>query len=184
MIITRVWAMPSRWTFKCKPIKEIVDRYVGDGMWWIDPFAGKNSPAQYTNDMNPEMPTTNHVDATVFVKQMAGMKTLFNGCILDPPYSMEQVSRSYNDVGIHDWQTRYGNNKAGNFAPLKDIVAEMIDQHGIVISCGWNTSGMGKNRNFEIVEILVVCHGGNRHDTLVTVERQLATKVCNYREKW
>jgi hypothetical protein len=32
---------------------------------------------------------------------------------------------------------------------------------------------MGKNRGFEIVEILIVAHGGHHNDTLVTVERKL-----------
>ena len=31
MIINRVWAMPNKWTFKVKPIGELVSRYVGDG---------------------------------------------------------------------------------------------------------------------------------------------------------
>ena len=43
--ISRVWAMPSAWTFTIKPIKELLKRYVGDGKDWIDMFAGKNSPA-------------------------------------------------------------------------------------------------------------------------------------------
>ena len=43
---------------------------------------------------------------------------------------------------------------------------------GIVISCGWNTQGMGKQNGFEIIEILLVCHGGAHNDTIVTVERK------------
>jgi len=30
---------------------------------------------------------------------------------------------------------------------------------------------MGKNRGFEIVEILLVAHGGHHNDTIVTVEK-------------
>jgi hypothetical protein len=32
--------------------------------------------------------------------------------------------------------------------------------------------GMGINRGFEPVEYLICCHGGNRNDTIVTVERK------------
>ena len=46
MKITRVWAMPSKDTFTIKPIAELLKRYVGSGLCWIDPFAGENSPAQ------------------------------------------------------------------------------------------------------------------------------------------
>ena len=43
--------MPDKWTFKIKPIAELLGRYVGDGKGWIDPFAGMYSPAEYTNDI-------------------------------------------------------------------------------------------------------------------------------------
>ena len=41
---------------------------------------------------------------------------------------------------------------------------------GIVLSCGWNSMGIGKTRGFEIIEILLVAHGGAKNDTIVTVE--------------
>ena len=34
------------------------------------------------------------------------------------------------------------------------------------------SNAFGKKRGFEIEEILIVAHGGNRNDTLVTVERK------------
>ena len=169
MKINRVWAMPSRWTFDCKPIKELVARY-GVGKGWADPFAGKSILAEHRNDLNPEHKQPSQMDATEFLTSLTIPLT---GVLFDPPYSMEQIKRSYSNVGITDWQTRYGNNKAGNFAPVKDIIATKLNVGGLVISFGWNTSGMGIKRNFEIVEVLVVAHGGNRNDTLVTVERKL-----------
>ena len=54
----RVWAMPHPYTFQIKPIKELLKKYVkDDGKGWIDPFAGKNSPAEITNDLDEKMPT-------------------------------------------------------------------------------------------------------------------------------
>ena len=44
---------------------------------------------------------------------------------------------------------------------------------GIAISCGWNSIGMGKTHGFEIIEILLVCHGRAHNDTIVTVERKI-----------
>lgn len=38
-------------------------------------------------------------------------------------------------------------------------------------------NGIGKTRGFEIVEILLVAHGGNHNDTIVTVERKLPTLI-------
>ena len=67
MEITRVWAMPNRWTFTIKPIKEILEQYVNGGLW-VDPFAGKNSPASLTNDINPERDTDSNMDALEFLR--------------------------------------------------------------------------------------------------------------------
>ena len=64
--IERVWAMPSAWTFTIKPIKELLIEEVTDGLW-CDPFAGENSPAQVTNDINPERKATYHLDALEFL---------------------------------------------------------------------------------------------------------------------
>ncbi|GAH81276.1 unnamed protein product [marine sediment metagenome] len=49
-------------------------------------------------------------------------------------------------------------------------MAKKIKKGGIVISFGWNSGGFGKNREFEIKEILLVAHGGNHNDTICVVE--------------
>jgi hypothetical protein len=41
--------------------------------------------------------------------------------------------------------------------------------------------GMGKNRFFEIIEILLVPHGGHKNDTIVTVERKFQGR--NYKDR-
>ena len=92
MIINRIWAMPNKWTFQIQPIKELVSRYVGDGKGWIDPFAGMTSPAEITNDLNPECPAKYHMDALDFLKQLDGQ---YKGVLFDPPYSAEQCLRKY-----------------------------------------------------------------------------------------
>lgn len=44
---------------------------------------------------------------------------------------------------------------------------------GVCISFGWNSMGIGKKNGFEIIEILLVAHGGMHNDTIVTVETKL-----------
>lgn len=174
MRINRVWAMPSKWTFECKPIKELVDRYVGNGKGWIDPFAGKHSPAEFTNDLNPDMPAKQHLEAVDFAEGLVmGYRRDYRGCIFDPPYSLTQVSRSYRDMGL---KFEGKENPTGGFPKAKDYITQLLRPGNIVLYFGWNTVGFGKKRGFEIVEILIVCHGGNRNDTLVTVERKVATQ--------
>jgi len=42
-----------------------------------------------------------------------------------------------------------------------------------VLSFGWNSVGMGITRGYEIVEILLVCHGGAHNDTICIAEKKI-----------
>src|SRR3990167_9707803 len=95
MIINYKYGYPNKWTFQIKPIAELLSRYVGDGKGWVDPFAGMYSPAEFTNDLNLDMPTRYHLPANKFC-------TMFQHCegaLFDPPYSSTQVKECYNSVG-------------------------------------------------------------------------------------
>jgi hypothetical protein len=61
----------------------------------------------------------------------------------------------------------------GRWTEHKATLANLILEGGIVISCGWNSSGMGLQNGFQIREILLVCHGGGHNDTIVTVEQKV-----------
>lgn len=167
MRIERLWAMPSKWTFQIKPIKELLSRYLV-GNVWADPFAGQSSLAQYRNDLNPNNNQPFCKEALDFMQSIP--ENILDGVLFDPPYSLTQVSRSYNDIGL---QFKGKENPTGGFPKVRDEIAKKVKTGGYVISFGWNTVGIGKKRGFEIEEILIVCHGGNRNDTLVTVERKL-----------
>src|SRR3990167_3001182 len=58
-LASRIWAMPNHHTFRVPPLLDVVMRYKA-GVW-VDPFAGWNSPAELTNDLNPLAPTDEHV---------------------------------------------------------------------------------------------------------------------------
>lgn len=167
MEINRIWSMPSKWTFNIKPIKELLERYaVGAG--WIDPFAGQLSMAEFKNDLNPANTNADfHMEAIDFLNMKDWS---INGALFDPPYSLTQVSRSYNDIGL---EFKGKENPTGGFPKVRQRLAELLPSGHHSISFGWNTAGLGKKNNMEIVEILIVSHGGNRNDTLVTVERKL-----------
>ena len=167
VVINRVWAMPNRWTFTIKPIAELLSRYVGDGRDWIDPFAGMYSPAEFTNDLNPEMPTDFHMDALEFLGMLRGW---YEGVLFDPPYTPRQVKECYNHVGRHmEQDDALLGYKRGQY---KALMVPLIRPGGVAISCGWNSVGMGKGLGFEIIEILLVCHGSDHNDTICTVERK------------
>jgi len=166
IIINRTWAMPNKWTFKVKPIYELIIRYATDGVGWADPFAGQSNIAEYRNDLNPEHNQPYSMEAVEF---MESLDVPLQGVIFDPPYSLTQVSRSYKDFGLN---FKSKENPTGGFPKVKDEISRLVVVGGYVISFGWNTVGMGKGRGFDIVEILIVSHGGNRNDTLCTVEKK------------
>lgn len=165
--IERIWAMPNKWTFKIKPIAQLLKEEINiDKEIWIDPFAGENSPAQWKNDINNSMNITHNMDALDFLDMWHDV----DGVLLDPPYSPRQVSEHYKKAGVKvtGWHTGAGWN-----ALIKDKTAKAIKKGGKCISFGWNTMGLGKNRGFRIERILIVPHGGSKNDTLVTVEIKL-----------
>ena len=166
MQITREWAMPAKWTFEIFQVRKLLVKYAGDGKNWADPFAGQSSFAEFRNDLNPENKQPYCMEAADFMQKMDGL----DGVIFDPPYSIAQVKISYDGIG---GKIDGDENATGGFPRVRDEIARAVKASGHAISFGWNTVGMGYRRGFEIVEIMIVSHGGNRNDTLCTVERRL-----------
>jgi len=91
----------------------------------------------------------------------------FVGGLFDPPYSARQVKESYEGIGL---KTPAEQTNSAYLSKCKNILAYLIEIYGKVVSFGWNSAGMGKNRGFKIDRILLVPHGGAHNDTIVTVE--------------
>jgi len=164
MIINRVWAMPSIWTFRVKPIAELLDRYVDNSLVWVDPFAGENSVASITNDIEGRG-AKYQMDGLEFLKSID--TTSVAGVLFDPPYSEEQCLRRYTP------KFKGTAGRAEYWAKCKDEIARIIKHGGLTLSFCWDSTGMGKKRGFNIEEILLVCHGACHNDTIVTVERKI-----------
>lgn len=167
MQINRKWCMPNKNTFDIKPIKEIIDKYMVDGVI-IDPFANKNKIATITNDLDEQYDTDYHMDATDFLKMFEDNSV--DMVLYDPPYSPRQVSECYKNLGktvnMKTTQASYWSNQ-------KKEIGRILKPNGIVITCGWNSGGIGKKYGMEIQEILLVPHGGWHNDTIVTVEKKI-----------
>ena len=145
MIIERKWAMPNKRTFQILPIKELL---VSEGVTdsWLDPF-----PYPYK------------MDAIDYLKQFEDNSA--EGVVFDPPYSPRQLKECYDELGmaLHD-------TKSSVWANWKDAIARVIRPLGKCISFGWSTNGLGITRGFRLDRILLIAHGGNHNDTIVTVE--------------
>lgn len=167
MRITRTWAMPNSLTFTIKPIKELVERVIKGANVIVDPFANNSKYGTIRNDLNPEMDTQYHLDALAFLKLIETGSA--DVVLYDPPYSPRQVSEVYKEFGMTvNMQTT----QSSYWANQKAEISRIVKAGGTVLTCGWNSGGIGKANGFEIEEILIVPHGGWHNDTIVTVERK------------
>lgn len=164
--------MPSRDTFSAPEIGDFVKRYLSISRLSVDPFARNCALATVTNDLNPETKAQIHKDAREF---LAGLEVRPDLVIFDPPYSPRQISEVYQRIG-RECKTEDTQN-AALYSECRNRIAEIMAPGGTVLSFGWNSSGMGKQRGFEIVEIMIVCHGGAHNDTICMAERQLQTRL-------
>ena len=170
MKVSRTWAMPNSETFSIKPIKELLEPQVRNGVW-VDPFV-RNSCFKdlmtMTNDLNPEFEADYNIDAIDFLKRLASDSV--DGVLFDPPYSPRQISECYQNVG----RTVSSKDTQSSFwGDLKKEIGRILKVGGTAISFGWNSGGIGKSNGFEMQEILMVAHGGWHNDTIVTVEKKI-----------
>lgn len=166
--IERQWAMPSKWTFTIFPIKKLLKEEVVGSMW-VDPFAGRYSPANIKNDLNPSSNAETYLDALEFLKSLPSES--FNGVLFDPPYSITQARECYEGFGMEKLEIKPTSMQY--WAECRNEISRILKRGGKAICCGWTSQGLGKNRGFQMQRILMVPHGGSRNDTIVTVEFKL-----------
>lgn len=160
MRITRCFDMPSRYTFTIPTVQVFLSQF-NIGIGWCDPFAGNNSRAEYTNDIDPSTKAGYHLDAVKYLKKQKQKSC--KGVIYDPPYSISQA-------------VQYGSKIYGNmnyWKEVKDELMRICKPHGIAICFGWSSTGLGKSRGFDLQEVLLINHGGSKNDTIVTVEKRV-----------
>ena len=161
--MNRVWAMPNSKTFSIKPIGELINRHLHG--YSIDPFANGNKLATVTNDIDPQYDTDFSLDAIDFLKTFEDNSV--DTVLFDPPYSPRQVSECYKSL---DMTVNMQTTQSSFWGNMKKEIDRITKIGGKVITCGWNSGGIGKTKGFEIEEILLVPHGGWHNDTIITVE--------------
>jgi hypothetical protein len=171
MLFSREWAMPSSDTFSVRPIGDMVRRYLGQSVVSCDPFARNNKWSTYSNDLNPDTTADYHMDAETFMNGLSCVGIKCDLIILDPPYSPRQISECYKalgiTVGMKDTQSSV------MYSKIKSAANSLLSGGGTVLSFGWNSVGMGKKHGFEIIEIMLVCHGGAHNDTICVAEKRI-----------
>lgn len=164
--------MPSRETFSVKPIGQFVQKYLKESMRSVDPFARNNTWAVDTNDINPHTSAQWHMDAAEFLKLMARVGAKYDVAILDPPYSPRQISECYREIGRKPSMVDTQN--AALYARVRNALRPVLRPGAVVLSFGWNSAGMGDG--FELLEVMLVSHGGAHNDTICIAERLSVTE--------
>lgn len=182
MLYRSKFEMPNLNTFEIPSIGKLIEQYqTVEGFFddwlqdqWIDPFANRQHRfATITNDLNPDADTDFNMDALDFLKMQA---TNSASVLLDPPYTLRQIKECYDGFGV-----ALSSHESRHFySDIKDEIARIVPPFGFVISCGYNSNGMGRSRGFELVQVLLVPHGGNHHDTIVTVEKKVQHGLSEY----
>ena len=168
ILFNREWCMPSHATFTIRPIQKLINKYYKIDSTCLNPFAYK-SDYGITNDVNPKLKTDYHLDATEFLELWDDES--IDLVLYDPPYTPTQLKEHY-EVYPESKVLYYTTNNS-YWSKQKDTIARIVKGGGYVISFGYDSSGMGKKRGFEIIEILLVAHGGGHNDTICTVERKI-----------
>jgi hypothetical protein len=161
--------MPNHDTFSIKPIGEFVKKYL-TGIS-VDPFARNKDWFTYTNDLNPKTSAQYHMDAEEFLKMLKEKNVIADIVILDPVYSARQLMECYNNIDRK--VTQQDTQLSAYIKKIRNIVDDIVPIGGKVLSFGWNSVGMGIKRNYELEEILLICHGGGHNDTICICEKKL-----------
>lgn len=171
MKIERVWAMPNCETFSIPPITDFINNWLPQGET-IDPFARNSKLAKITNDLDPQTSAEYHLEAIDFIKKF-GTESI-DGALIDPPYTPRQISEVYKKLGktvnMETTQMSY-------WGDINNELARVIRPGGRVLSFGWNSNGLGKNRGFDLTSILLVAHGSHHNDTICVAETKIQSRL-------
>jgi hypothetical protein len=167
---TRCFAMPNAETFSIRPIGEFVQRYLAASNVSVDPFARNRDWATYTNDINPSTSAQHHEDAETFLMLMSRKGISADMALFDPPYSPRKVSEHYKAAGLVVTGEDTQNGRL--YKRVRDALDKIIAPGGIVLSFGWQSAGMGIGRGYELIETMLVAHGGGHNDTICIAERK------------
>lgn len=170
MKFSREWSMPTSDTFTAEPIGRFVQRYLAESSCSVDPFARNNQWATYRNDLNPATSAEYHMPAVDFLAMLASRDVLCDLALFDPPYSPRQIKDCYSAMGLSCSQL--DTQSAKLCADVRNVLSSILLPYAIVLSFGWNSVGMGKKHGFEIIETMLVCHGGAHNDTICIAERR------------
>lgn len=150
---------PRKYTFQAPKVKEWTEKQCKGFV--LNLFAGKTilNVDELRNDIDKNCPADYYKDAYQFVKEWNGKK--FDTIILDPPWNYRKAREKYEGRWI------------GKLTKVKNLLSQILNDNGRVISWGFSTVGMSKSRGFIKIAICLVCHNGDHNDSIGLVEKKL-----------
>jgi hypothetical protein len=153
----RAWHMPSPRPFQTPAIAKLIE----------EECAGV--PKEKIIDLFPYNATR---DAFELLKSLPDSSV--GVFLIDPPYSKKQAEDIYRDHGKeHGISMVSWESPKEYWTEFRKEIARVLEPEGKCITLAWNSQGTGKGLGFEITRILQVAHGGNRNDTIVTVDKKI-----------
>ena len=169
--MSRVWAMPNADTFDVEPIHNFVWKYLHKAKVSVDPFARNKRWCTHSNDLNPNTEADFHMEAADFFQHLAIHGVKADLVIFDPPYSPRQTKECYESFGMKmQTSDAWGGQKWKNW---RNAALPVLANDAVVLTFGWNSTGMGRDCGFVIEEIMLVCHGSDHNDTICIAERRV-----------
>ena len=157
---------PKKYTFEMpKLYKWTIQNCKGEV---LNLFAGKTILKEIKEirvDLNKSMSADYYMDAFEFVQMAKKNGWQYDTVLFDPPYNLRKSREKY--MGIYTSELR----------KIKTEIPYIIKENGFVISYGYDTTGMGRQRGFELIHICIVNHSGDYNDTLCIIERKLQQKI-------
>jgi len=169
MKIERIFEMPNTSTFEMLKLRKWLIEWCNGKI--LNVFGGKTKLVIPNceiihNDINKNIESDTYIDA-LFIDKFFEHNT-FNTIILDPPYTFFQTIHYYEGFRCQD------------ITRVRNAVDKLLKKNGIVISLGYNSTGMNNKRGYKKLAILLVNCGGSHNDIIVLVERK---EGINYYEK-
>ena len=169
LLMTRFpFSMSNKNTFSIPSINQFLKEKLSDKHVIIDPFARDAKFGTITNDLNPDTSADYHMKADDFLQMLVNEGIQADVVILDPPYSPRQVKECYNSIGLD--VTQKDTQTARTMKRIHELTAQLLKPGGMTISFGWNSQGVGLKRGMKKIEVHLVPHGGQKNDTIITVE--------------
>jgi len=157
---------PRRYTFEAPKVKLWTEQQCKGKV--LNLFAGKTilNVDEVRVDIDPLMPADYRIDAYNFVERWAELvkdnkQNKFDTIILDPPWNYRKAREKYEGRWI------------GKLTKVKNLLPQILNDGGRVISWGYSTVGMSKSRGFKKLAICLVTHSGDHNDSIGLVEEKL-----------